>query len=305
MIQFDEKKHWYFDTESQVYLTSVTTILKHQNLAPDYSFVDEEILDRAIDRGNFIHSQIEKRIKAEEIEDCPEADSAVDLIKKEYPKYKTKTYSELPVVSRNPIFNYAGILDLLILDSKWHGVLIDFKTNKSWNRISEQYVRWQMSLYAYAVKELPKVSIDKLVLIRWKGEKAEIVEFEPIATEKIEEVLRCEANGEKYDGTKLIPMEDSSIVIFNKIIEAQKVIDQYKKQVEEFKSQIYDFMVKEDIWKGTNAGLTITRTKDSDRVTIDSKMLKEKHPGIAEECSKTTHCKGSIKIERTEESEEF
>lgn len=303
MIQFDEKRHRFFDTETQCYLTSVTTILKHQNIAPNYDFVNEEILERAIERGNFIHRQINLRINKEKFEECPEAESAIDLIKKTYgKKYGKKTYSELVIKSENPIYKYAGILDLLILDKELHGILIDFKTNKSWSNLSEQYVRWQMTLYAKAVEELPKVKIDKLVLIRWKDGKAEAVEFNPIPSEKVDEMLRCEANGERYDGIKIIPIEENSMAVLNQILQAQEIIEKYKKQIEELKGQIYDFMVNEDIFKGTNGGLTITRTKDSDRVSIDSKLLKEKYPQIAEECSKVSHVKGSIKIERAKES---
>ena len=79
MITFDEATHTYTDNGKT--LVSVTQLLKLANLSPDYSFVDEETMKRASERGTLIHKEIEDYIKNGEVGFTEELYAFIDYLK--------------------------------------------------------------------------------------------------------------------------------------------------------------------------------------------------------------------------------
>jgi predicted phage-related endonuclease len=76
----------------------------------------------------------------------------------------------------------------------------------------------------------------------------------------------------------------------------QITLQEMKNAETEVKEQFATLMDELGIDKLVIDDIEITRKKGYTRTTIDSKLLKEKHPKIAKECSKTTNVAPSTVI---------
>lgn len=93
--------------------------------------------------------------------------------------------------------------------------------------------------------------------------------------------------------------------ISNAIANLQIKQKELQNKNEEIKEQIKLSMENNDVKKYENDIISITYVAPTTRVTVDSKMLKEKYENIYNECSKISDVKSSIriKVKNNEEGE--
>lgn len=106
----------------------------------------------------------------------------------------------------------------------------------------------------------------------------------------------CDVQGD-CDGQ--VSMEDirlrqdrdmAELIVEMRELEAHKVrVDELKENIDMYFRMLGETSYKDD-------RISVTRTKDSSRTTVDSKKLKSEYPEIFEACSKTSVTKGSLRV---------
>ena len=288
MLQFDELTHTY--TLDGKELISVTQLMKKHGLAPDYSGVSEEVLNRAAERGTLIHKEIEDYCKTGEIGFTNEVAAFADYIEKsDYYIHKSETtvYNDV----------CAGTIDLLLEDgiSK---IIADIKTTAA---INIDAVSWQLSIYAYLEHSMTGACFCAAQVFHFNkdGELKVIdVPFKPV--EEIERLLQCERDGVLYqqDVTQIITNQQiAAIQEAERIIaEAEEAKKSAEARLSDIKAAIMAAMEKSAVKTVETDSLKITYILPSERTTIDSARLKKELPTIAEKYSKTSKTAASLRI---------
>ena len=308
---FNEDAHTY--TENGKVLISVTQLLKKQNIGANYDAVSEEVLKKASLRGTAIHFQVECILKNADYEEASEEAKQIANEIKKLDNYEIK--SELRLASHNDFLPYAGTIDILAIEKskkkQKEAILYDIKTSKTWTREQEIGARWQLSLYAYALRE-QNIKVGKYIILRFSNEEKRsliLTDINPINDEEIEELLTCESNGEIYQQSTSLPihqLDDKAIALFRNLKEQEDKLKQLQNETKGIKEKIYEYMKENDIYKATSIDGTmeITRTRESVRNTIDAERLKTEQPIVYGEYSKKSTVKGSIRINFVENNSE-
>lgn len=171
----------------------------------DESKIDSFILERAVNKGNCIHKQLENYIlyKTKPLCPCPEPLSdhnQIDIVILEIIDNLTKThnlFSEYPIKDNN--LKIRGIVDLWCESKEWgeQDIIIDWKTNsssdkKKWRVQTALYNRliygnWDSKNTKLQVihinNEISKNGKPKLNKNGWK-----IIDFEPLTKNEIETI---------------------------------------------------------------------------------------------------------------------
>lgn len=302
-IKFEEEGHLY--ERDGVKLPSVTTILKEAGLGSDYSFVDEEVLEKARLRGEAIHCQVEYVIKNNDyFEVGDEAEQIVNYLKEDFYDGKNDCFKNLVsegiIQSNNPIKPYAGRFDLLGKNKAGKYVLFDIKTMKSWNGQIENYTRWQLSLYARALGEMG-IEIDSLIVLKFETIKSydmskyrlRVLPLQKISDDKIERLLRLGVIDKE-----IITISKNELDLFKALKQKEEELKAIDEQVKEVKRAIYEYMKTNDILKATSEDgkVSITRTKDSSVVSVDRKRLEVEMPEIFAKYKTESKREGSVRI---------
>lgn len=291
-VIFNKKKHLYSlvgeDGKKINDLVSVTTLLKKHGLAPDYSSVNEKTLSTKAERGTIIHEELEKYINKGEIGFTNEL---TQFIAKAQEKLLVPTKSEF-IVHNDEI---AGTVDVVgTIGANSLPFIGDFKTTTT---LHKDAVAWQLSLYAYLSEN---EIYEKFIAIHFPDEDTcKIVELQPIATEEIEELLRCESNCEIYQRKTL----ELTVADTEKIIAVQselKTLKDRKKELEEQENQLQEFLISKMEETGVksidNDFFKITYVAPTQVETIDSARLRKERPELATEYTKTSVRKANVRI---------
>ena len=182
MIEYVDEIHTYlYDGEI---IPSVSELLRF--IFPNkYSNVPEHILNAKAKYGSTIHKAIEDIEKGEVI-------SALDYIQQasidQYLKLKEK--NDLEVVEQEKIIHYknkyAGRFDMIAnVNNKYS--LCDIKTT---SELDKESLSWQLSLYAYAYKDMYDEDFEKLYAI-WlpKKDLGQLIEIKKKSDKEIEELI--------------------------------------------------------------------------------------------------------------------
>lgn len=253
--------------------------MRKHGLAPDYSGVNEAVLQRKAERGTLIHEEIERYIKHGELGFTSEQDDFIGFAK------------ELGLVNMRAeqIVNddlVAGTIDLMAEraidigygDKMYKKVLADYKTGTA---VDKEAVRWQLSLY----ERLSGEKFDEFYVFHL-CEKSKYIPLEHIPAEEVEKLLECERKGEIYKPRTLsVPSE--LLAAAEAAERAVKVAEEAKKAAEanavEIRQQLIAAMEAQGIksFETADKSMLITYVEPSTRETIDSKRLKEEHPELA------------------------
>lgn len=286
-IRFDEANHQYFlvGKDGEKELISVTTLLKKHGLTPDYSFVNENVLEAKADRGTIVHKELEAYIKNGEVGFTSELEIFINFC---------LTNNITPKQSEFIVFNndIAGTVDITGTIGK-ETFLGDFKTTSSLNK---EAVSWQLSLYQY----LTGKKFDKLICFHFKDENSlRSVEISPIPTEEIERLIECESNFVLYERKSLeIDFVDAEKIL--SVQRALKTLDLKKKELEDQEKEMKQALIKKMEENGVksidNDLFKITYVEGYERESIDSTRLKKEKPEIAAEYIKSSTVKASVRI---------
>lgn len=284
MIRFDEAQHKYYDGEKE--LISVTTLLRKHGLAPDYSGVSQEVLNAKAERGTLIHQEIEDYIK----------DGAIGFTKEfdEFSFYVEKSKVKI-IASEQIVYNdiVAGKFDLLLEDNG-EIVVADVKTTYS---LHKESVAWQLSLYGYLMKNY--IPTKGQAFHFDKNGNLHVVDIPLKSKEEVEKLLEAERKGEIYKQS-VIAIDEYQIELIkttSAIIERAKAEQkEAEEQLNKVKEALLTAMEENGVKSFENEYFKITYVAPVEKSVIDSAKLKKEQPEIAEQYSKASTQKASVRI---------
>lgn len=289
-VIFDELTHSYICGDKL--LTGVTTLLHKHGLAPDLSFVDEEKLKAAADRGTAIHNLIEAYEDKKTVVD----DECGNL--KAYKTLGLNIHCNEYLVSDDDTI--ATMIDLVGEDCSIYDI-------KSWSKSSVtkaniQYVSWQCSIGAYLFEKMnPSKKVPGIYLARVRDGEAELKQLDRIPNEEIEALVLAEKEGRRFvksiaSADAVISEEEAVVLVRNleMIAQLEATVKELKAANAEMFDRLYGYM--EENKKGELAcSLGVFVKKDGyERSSVDATKLKKDLPEIYEKYRKTTYVNGSV-----------
>lgn len=288
-VVFNQEAHTYM--LKGVQLQGITGMLERQLFPRKYEGVQEFILNRAAEKGSFVHEVCEMIDELGVIHERKEAKNYIAM-KAEYELiHEASEY----LVSDNE--HFASCIDKVFRESEDTFSLGDIKTTY---KLDTEYVRWQLSVYAYLFeKQNEGANVNKLYAIWLRGEKSELVEVKRIPSDVIINLLAAEISGLQFNNhlplqTNNLPTEIQEMEA--SIIEITKMESYWKEQKKMLMDSIMQQMVKagEYSWKGEN--ISFTRKKDSIRKTFNKEAFERDYPGVYEKYLTDTPVAGSVTI---------
>ena len=284
---FDKKTHTYTDENGNL-IPSVSEIIRNW-LGDKFVGIDAEVLKKAQEKGNKVHSEIEKYLlqNVEPKKPTYEFKTFKKIFKKEF----VATQTEQVLYGATEYGAYAGTFDLL---DTINGNIIDIKTNYS---LDKEYVQIQLSLYAMALRQ-NDVIINRGYVIHLPSEKSpekpQILEVELLPEAECENIVRAYFAGESKPQAKLQCLNEQAIAeLENSIMAMTKA----EATIKEYKDKILAEMEARNISQikiGNN--ITISYIASTTRESIDTAKLKKELPMIASQYRKTSQVKSSVRI---------
>lgn len=284
---FDETTHTYTD-ENGNQIPSVSEIIRNW-LGDKFVGIDAEVLKKAQEKGNKVHSEIEKYLlqNVEPKKPTYEFKTFKHIFKREF----VATQSEQVLYGATEFGAYAGIFDLL---DTINGNIIDIKTNYS---LDKEYVQIQLSLYAMALRQ-NDVIINRGYVIHLPPEKSpekpQILAIELLSDAECEEIVRAYFNGESKPKAELQCLNEQAIAELENSIMAMTKAEM---TIKEYKDKILKEMEERNISQikiGNN--ITISYIASTTRESIDTAKLKKEMPIVADRYKKISNVKSSVRI---------
>lgn len=280
-VVFNEEHHTYH--LDGVELSGITGILSKHLFPNKYDSVPRFVLEKAAERGSYIHGACELADSLGVIPDCEEAQNYLKL--KE--AHGLETIENEYLVSDNEYF--ASSIDVVFKDLS----LADIKTTYHFDK---EYVSWQLSIYAYLFElQNPDLKANKLYGIWLRGDKAELIEVERKPSDVIKQLLDCEINGTLFNPPALKSDVPAKILeIQNYIIELDMMTKDLTDKRKVLLDGIHKEMIKAGVDKWQTDLISLTAKKATTRESFDTKALKEKYPDIYNQFTRQSTVKGSL-----------
>ena len=280
-VVFNEEHHTYH--LDGVELSGITGILSKHLFPNKYDSVPRFVLEKAAERGSYIHGACELADSLGVIPDCEEAQNYLKL--KE--AHGLETIENEYLVSDNEYF--ASSIDVVFSDLS----LADIKTTYHFDK---EYVSWQLSIYAYLFElQNPDLKANKLYGIWLRGDKAELIEVERKPSDVIKQLLDCEINGTLFNPPALKSDVPAKILeIQNYIIELDMMTKDLTDKRKVLLDGIHEEMIKAGVDKWKTDLISLTAKKSTTRESFDTKALKEKYPDIYNQFTRQSTVKGSL-----------
>lgn len=294
-VEFHEDVHAYFLVEDgkKTNLEGITGLLKRQLFPDMLEGIPANVLKSAAERGTTIHKDIHLWHTGGFYPDTKEGLNAIELIAKKGMRVIASEY----LVSDGK--NYASAIDMVTRDADGGITLIDFKTSRT---LEVEYVRWQLSLYAYFLhcqgSLLPYDEVKIAAIHLPKERDARWVDLEPIAAKHCAELLKCETEGKQYTLPECL--KPAELVLAPQLIdEVHNVflaIEGLKKRETELREELLHQMMSNGVKSFKCDRFSLTVKEASERTSLDSTSLKKKFPDIYEKFLKKSQVKESLII---------
>lgn len=293
-VDFNQESHTY--TLDGKELQGITGMIGRQLFPDKYSNIPQFVLNKAAERGSMIHEQIELY------------DSGIikDAITDElFSYYEIKKENDFITIANEYIVtdgsNFASGIDL-VFDHKGKIALADIKTTSV---LDENYIRWQLSIYAYLFElQNPELKVSELYGIWLREKESELVKVERIPNDVIISLLNAEVNGEKFSNIEIEKFKKEYPV---QILDAEKSLAELNNALNELKekkelvlSGLLSIMKDNHIKSFKGKLITLSVKSSSVRKSLDSKSLEEKYPDIYKEFLKETEVKESLTLKVNE-----
>ena len=285
-VIFNELDHTYTLTDKS--LNGVPSILNRQLFADKYSGISDEVLNKAAEYGKGVHESIELYDSLGIGEDEDAVKSYIKLCQKEGLTRLDNEY----LISDNDYV--ASSIDVVFNDCS----LADIKTT---SHLDEEYVSWQLSIYAYLFeKQNPDLQANRLLAIwlpKARYGKPKVVEVSRKPVSEVIRLIEADKAGQQY-----VPSVASSteITIANDVVQEIIRIERELKELKDKQTELREGLLKQmqdhNIKSFKTDGLSLTRKLATTKTSLDSKMLQEKYPEIYNECLKTSEVKESLLI---------
>lgn len=289
-VVFTPEDHRYFLGNKELF--GITRLIKSQLFSDKYKDIPQFVLDHAAERGTMVHESIELFDGGfAPTETIPELEN-YKHIKKEN---ALKTVANEYIVTDNE--HFASGIDLVLSDKEENIILADIKTTYV---LDKDYVRWQLSIYAYFFElQNPNLKVSKLHALWLRGDKYEFTEVERIDTEIVKELLQCEVDGRQFSNpiAKADPKVPAEVK--NAEMAVYTLVTQIKELTEK-KKQLSDGLLKlmqdNDVKSYKGKYVTLSRKAAYTKKSIDSKKLEDEYPEIYATCIKETKYPETLQI---------
>lgn len=286
-VAFNQEEHMY--SLNGMTLKGITGMIKSQLFPDMYKDIPQYILDKAAERGTMVHESIELFDAGFEPKDTTPELESYKRIKRE--NELTTLANEYIVTDRE---HFASAIDLVLCKDD-DVILADIKTTYTLNK---EYVRWQLSIYAYLFElQNPKLKVSKLYALWLRDDKSEFAEVKRVEFDTIKDLLQCEVEGRKFN---TISMADN---MPSEIKQAEKVIYTLVQRIKELNAQkdklskgLLKLMQDNDVKTYKGEYITLSRKAASTREDVDKKKLKEEYPEVYAACMKITNISESLQI---------
>lgn len=314
IIEFEEKGHIY-SVNGEIASISVTELLAKHGLAPDYSGVSKQKLRESASNGKNVHEDLELILNT--LAYNPKTAQGEQF--KEWAFYNLDCgVAEQPLAYERDGMIIAGTADVMgISKDRSHLIIGDHKNTSAFHR---EYVSWQVSLLDYFARKLGKEKINGKCL-NWKGAEQffcfhydpktgamTVYELEKVPDVEIERLLDCEYNNTLYERPALVvdpELEKRYLQAEQEFMAIEAQAKALQDTRDELRGKILALMEQQKItsWESPNAQIKVTYVAPQDRISIDSKKIKEKFPQVYAECQKLTKVKAQIRVTMREEEQ--
>ena len=286
-VAFDWENHIYTLPNGKV-LSGITCVLNKFISPNKYDSVPAEVLERSKERGTEIHTDIACWIDGFGEADTPEVEAFAEWATGK------ELYSEC-LVSDGEYF--ASAIDVVrhLGDRQVH--LYDIKTTSV---VDEEYCRWQLSIYAYFMY-IAGFDVVGASVLHIKDGAIKELPVVLVSSDSVKSLLQAYAGGEDwqnpYTGNALPEEVANNICVLDKTISWLKEQLKYaEQQMDGFKARMLELMKENDLTAIKTDKVTISIKKAYQRVSIDSKKLKDLYPDVAKACEKVTEIGESLTI---------
>lgn len=291
-VVFDQESHTY--TLDGRELQGITGMLSRQLFPDKYSAVPEAVLQRAAERGSFVHESCELADSLGIMPQCTEARNYVFLKKSE----GLVTVENEYLVSDNR--HFASCIDVVFEGGADTCHLADIKTTYS---LDKEYVSWQLSVYAVLFeRQNPGIKAGRLYAIWLRGSHAELVEVERKPVEAVDELMLCEIEGRQYGAaaSEAVAKPDELPARYadaeQMIIGIDSEIRRLQQTYDELKDGLRREMEKAGVKRWKSDRLQLILKEDTTRESFDTKAFREACPEIYGQFLKYTAVKGGLTI---------
>lgn len=291
-VIFDQQAHTYTTPEG-VCLSGITGMLGRQLFPDKYSGVPELVMKRAAERGSFVHEVCEL-IDDLGIDHESEEGKGYRELKARYGLlHETSEY----LVSDNE--HFASCIDKVYRDGDSSFSLADIKTTY---RLDKEYVRWQLSIYAYLFElQNSGASVNRLFAIWLRGSESELVEVSRIPDEVVVSLMSAEIDGRKFVNPYAVPVTSTEIPAkYREMEQAIMEIDRQERYWKDQKKTLMEGIMQEMVRAGAyiweSESIKLTRKKDGIRKDFDKKSLERDHPDIYAKYLTETPVSGSVTL---------
>lgn len=287
-VVFNQEEHTY--SLNGIALKGITGMIKSQLFPNMYKDIPQYILDKAAERGTMVHESIELFDAGFEPKDTTPELESYKRIKRE--NGLTTLANEYIVTDRE---HFASAIDLVLCKGD-EVILADLKTTYT---LDKEYVRWQLSIYAYLFElQNPELKVCKLYALWLRDDKSEFAEIKRVESDTIKNLLQCEVEGRKFNtpAGKVDSMP-------SEIKQAEKVVYTLVQHIKELEAQkkalsqgLLKLMQDNDVKTYKGEHITLSRKAASTREDIDKKKLKDEYPEAYAACMKITNISESLQI---------
>lgn len=286
-VIFNQEEHTY--SLNGVQLSGITGMIERQLFPDKYKDVPKFVMDRAAAKGSFVHEVCE----------------LVDELGVQHESIQAKNY--LRIKEENMMVHEAS--EYLVSDNEHFASCIDkvYRVDdttfdigdiKTTYKLDEEYVSWQLSIYAYFFElQNPGAKVRNLFGIWLRDEKGMLVLVERKPTAMVVELLACEINGTRYNAPARL---DTMPAIFSKmestIADLLTQLDELEQKKKDLQEALMREMVKAGAYSWKGELISITRKKDTIRKSFDKARFEEDHPGLYDKYIKESPVVGSIMI---------
>jgi regulator of replication initiation timing len=285
-VIFDEESHTYM--YKGLPLSGITSVIKHQLFGDKYSGVDADVLAKARERGDIVHSTIQ-------VNDNLGFDDGSEMYATYQKLLKSKDLRRLQneyLVS--DLEYYASSIDLVTEDLS----LVDFKTTAT---LDKEYLSWQLSIYKYLFEfQNPTLKVNKLYAI-WlpKKGKAKIVEIKAKPIEDVLALLEADKDGKQYKPVK--ESESESLItakVVDEIVKIETQAKQLKEKSETLKAGLAQIMEENGVvkWEDNRGLIRLSYTPQHEADRFQQKEFQTDYPDLYKKYVKSSTVKDSLKI---------
>lgn len=288
-VVFDELEHTY--TLDGKKLSGVTALLHRQLFHSKYDGIPKEVMERAAERGNAIHRQVEMY----ESFGGDNFDWEVNEYMRLKAKNKFETVATEWLVSDND--HVASSIDVVFKKGK-SLVLCDIKTT---SKLDMEYLSWQLSIYKYLLLlDNPKVKVKSLIacwLPKEQYGKPKMVEVPEKPMEWVKDLIECDARGEQWVNPEApVAKEESSLAVPVDLCETIAEFLRFEKAVKDLKEKLKVMLEEHGVKRWECDAFTATITPAGKTSKFDSKAFAKDHPDLYDEYMGESERKSSIRI---------